>query len=634
MASQANNIANSISSMSGISGSTTPAQMEHADAISPPPGPNEKSARTHVNNATDTEDTERLNAGPVSNDVVSKRTPEMIQKQLKKTSMKLVSRFIIDLVLWASFILAVMYTEQLGSLSRMKKHLFNAVGVGLPLMLGLNYNSSFQAMAGIMRWKILASAKFTLKEADLILSLDSFLTVFKLGSLWWKQCVNKTGANRKAVYFGRALACITWVILTLGSQIGVGLLGLTYDFNSDGVDALLLEKGPITITNLTTFSLKDDINANEDQYRAHQYGDLSDQIVENKNIAAPTQDFDEQPLYGVNLTVYSVDGTRDWIYRFRDWSGESSNNVRQYAVATTRYVTVSTKCSIYTYKSYAELSNTSTLLNWTKIEQDNISVDSATFVNFDVDPQKSACGARCARIGGVSTDWGETQWNTTECDIHVSTVFNTGGNTYYDMDDKMARIAAGSIAMDGIPRKTTSVSTGDISLNVAQFARYNNRTSWGGDFLEREEVERRVGRFAIGSIAMLDFYGRSHNEPIEGKKVLVGVKLTAKRPQLWVVMGLLVGVHMALIPIVLWIGNTIPSTDGSHLSTALLLKPVILAAEAEIIELQNDNDGVTIPSRAKEYHQKIQYKTEYDASKGGDRFELRLFKEPGREPQT
>lgn len=183
MASQANNIAkyelvphqnlesqhpyevhSSISSMSGISGSTTPAQMEHADAISPPPGPNEKSARTHVNNATDTEDTERLNAGPVSNDVVSKRTPEMIQKQLKKTSMKLVSRFIIDLVLWASFILAVMYTEQLGSLSRMKKHLFNAVGVGLPLMLGLNYNSSFQAMAGIMRWKILASAKFTLKE--------------------------------------------------------------------------------------------------------------------------------------------------------------------------------------------------------------------------------------------------------------------------------------------------------------------------------------------------------------------------------------------------------------------------------------------------------------------------------------
>jgi hypothetical protein len=179
MASQANNIAmselvpqrnlesqppyevhSSVSSVSGISGSTTPAQMEHADAISPAPGPNEKSARTHVNDAVGADDTERLNESIT----VSDRTPEMIHKQLKKSSMKLVSRFIIDLVLWASFILAVVYTEQLGSLSRMKKHLFNAVGVGLPLMLGLNYNSSFQAMAGIMRWRILASAKFTLKE--------------------------------------------------------------------------------------------------------------------------------------------------------------------------------------------------------------------------------------------------------------------------------------------------------------------------------------------------------------------------------------------------------------------------------------------------------------------------------------
>ncbi|KAI5821300.1 hypothetical protein BZA77DRAFT_299161 [Pyronema omphalodes] len=627
MASQANNISisRSVSSVSEISGSTAPQQI---DINTPQPDQNEKSARTHINNASSGDDTERLNGGTT----VSNRTPEMIQKQLKKSTMKLMSRFIIDIVLWTSFILAVVYTEHLGSLSRVKKHLFNAVGVGLPLMLGLNYNSSFQAMAGIMRWRILASAKFTLKEVDLILSLDSFLTVFKLGRLWWTECVNKSGANRKAVYFGRALACIAWVVLTLGSQIGVGLLGLTYDFNSDGVDALLLENGPITITNLTTFSMKDDVNTNEDQYRAHQYGDLSDQIVQSRNITALSQNFDEEPLYGVNLTIYSVDGTRNWVYRFRDWSGESSNNIRQYAVATTRYVTVSTNCSIHTYSSYRELASSNTLLNWTKIEQDNISVDSATFVNFDVDPAKSSCGARCARIGGVSTDWAETQWNTTECDIHVSTVLNTGGNTYYDMDDKMARIAAGSIAMDGIPRKTSSVSTGDISLNVAQFARYNNRTSWGGDFIDSNEVERRVGRFAAGSIAMLDFYGRPHNELIEGKKVLVGVKLTAKRPHLWIVMGLLAGVHLALIPIVLFIGNGVPSTDGSHLSTALLLKPVILAAEADIRDMENDNNDVSA-LRAKDYHRQVEYRIEYDSQNGGDRFKLKLCPRPAGESQ-
>jgi hypothetical protein len=56
-------------------------------------------------------------------------------------------------------------------------------------------------------------------QVDFILSLDSFLSVFKLGHLWWRECMNEPGANRKAVYFGRALACIAWVILTLVSDL-------------------------------------------------------------------------------------------------------------------------------------------------------------------------------------------------------------------------------------------------------------------------------------------------------------------------------------------------------------------------------------------------------------------------------
>jgi len=37
-------------------------------------------------------------------------------------------------------------------------------------------------------------------------------------------------------------------------------------------------------------------------------------------------------------------------------------------------------------------------------------------------------------------------------------------------------------------------------------------------------------------------------------------------------MGLLVGVHMMLIPIVLCLGSTAPYADGSHLSTAILFQ--------------------------------------------------------------
>lgn len=91
--------------------------------------------------------------------------PKSRQKgQFWKILARLMARLVIDAALWASFIAAVMYTERVGSLTRSEKHLFNAFGIALPLMLGLNYNSSFQAMAGIMRWKVLSSGQFTFKE--------------------------------------------------------------------------------------------------------------------------------------------------------------------------------------------------------------------------------------------------------------------------------------------------------------------------------------------------------------------------------------------------------------------------------------------------------------------------------------
>jgi hypothetical protein len=60
-------------------------------------------------------------------------------------------------------------------------------------------------------------------ETDLILSLDSFLTVTKLGVHWFKQIV-KGERKKRWMYFGRALACLGWVILTLVKIIALILI--------------------------------------------------------------------------------------------------------------------------------------------------------------------------------------------------------------------------------------------------------------------------------------------------------------------------------------------------------------------------------------------------------------------------
>jgi hypothetical protein len=78
----------------------------------------------------------------------------------------LLARLALEIVLWIAFVGVILYTEEVDFLDKKEKYYFNAVGVGLPLMLGLNYNSSFKGMATVMRWKILASDKFTLKEVS------------------------------------------------------------------------------------------------------------------------------------------------------------------------------------------------------------------------------------------------------------------------------------------------------------------------------------------------------------------------------------------------------------------------------------------------------------------------------------
>jgi hypothetical protein len=167
---------------------------------------------------------------------------------------------------------------------------------------------------------------------------------------------------------------------------------------------------------------------------------------------------------------------------------------------------------------------------------------SRTFVNFDIDGKQTQyhCGPRCAKVGALSLDRSsedpDAPIHLFNCDVAVSKVTGTQGQKEYQMDDRTALLAAGSIALDGTDRMVSgnsSVSSVDLAY---QFSRYNNRTLWGNDITGRDEFTQRVGKFAIGSIAMLDYYNVNVTSfQVQGLKVKVGnvgVTLNCKKPQL------------------------------------------------------------------------------------------------------
>lgn len=45
-------------------------------------------------------------------------------------------------------------------------------------------------------------------------------------------------------------------------------------------------------------------------------------------------------------------------------------------------------------------------------------------------------------------------------------------------------------------------------------------------------MARRVGKFAVGSLALLDFYGKTLDHEVQGRTVEIGVKLVSKQPQI------------------------------------------------------------------------------------------------------
>lgn len=50
--------------------------------------------------------------------------------------------------------------QEIGVMSTWEKRVFNTINTGLTLLLSLNVVASFKGMAGIFRWRVLASARY------------------------------------------------------------------------------------------------------------------------------------------------------------------------------------------------------------------------------------------------------------------------------------------------------------------------------------------------------------------------------------------------------------------------------------------------------------------------------------------
>lgn len=95
---------------------------------------------------------------------------------------------------------------------------YNAINIGLSLFLGAQLASAFKGFAQNIRWQLLSSRYFDLKQFDMVLDCESMITSTQL--LWSGRVKGRKLPSQVQWY------CAITLLLNLGLQVAVAALGL------------------------------------------------------------------------------------------------------------------------------------------------------------------------------------------------------------------------------------------------------------------------------------------------------------------------------------------------------------------------------------------------------------------------
>ncbi|EXJ91063.1 hypothetical protein A1O1_04170 [Capronia coronata CBS 617.96] len=442
---------------------------------------------------------------------------------------------------------------------------FNALIVLLSVFLGNNLSSSLREYALMLRWRMLAAKYRPLDEFDLIIHCDSLRKVMKL---FW---IART-RDRLWFYLNKTQwLCALWLGVNVLVQVLVALLGLTYNLTTSKVPA---EKfGQVSVANLTL--IRDIWGAENPTFdaqlgSANSYG-IQGQDYSFVNATPPGQG--TVPRYGTlgTPTIYANEDWTQMTYVFQDlniWNPDLS-------LISHRNITTTATCESLevleggngtdSYITYLDRNGERNTLDVVRVGP-----GATTYVGV----LNSTCGPRCTQVMALQSANGGTipRPSFYRCENTISIVHSIERYLYdgqtadtFQMPDTEARIIAGAIGWTGF-----NYTPGDLY----QYSRYAPESWWSPDSpADVGVIARRVMEFSIEAVAAIDSNGPrltvSGWYPVPAQVVQVQWRWSAA------ILGSIPAIQLvALICVIAW-GNSAIIRDGSCLSTARLLRPVV-----------------------------------------------------------
>ncbi|KAI9716441.1 MAG: hypothetical protein M1812_005336 [Candelaria pacifica] len=503
-------------------------------------------------------------------------------------------RWVGTLVLTALIALTLRIYEAKNNFPAHEKTVFNTIITAWIVGWGLNLFEACKESASIMRWRILAEAPHTKKEVDLILAIESLLSVFTLG--------RKSFRKPKML-----IPCILWLLWNLIAQVAVASVSLTYtlDDGTSWKDTYSTD-GMVNAPNLTTyFRGKRPLTHESDQDVAHTYGEVAQDHCEPYEDIAQVYNSTEAHQYFCRR----LPGMNEYAYRFNEYN--INDTIRAYASFTNRVITASSgKCYKYdqlegtkptlgkdVYGHMAAWNNTfsnssnyrSNILIPASSEGGTATVYIYRGLKLPSEDEENACGDRCiwlwAHRTSISLDSSSTFF---QCPITISEVSNAT-KPFYHVPDSVARMAAASISLQG---RWSGHSDNKIWTQYQFYPVFNR---WETHHLEDEKAGSNMAEFALRSLAVMAERNPIIQIPSQVPHLGTRLKVYNHWRYLLILLLCIVAGHFALFVAAIWLARSVVVADNSFVTVAKLLSGAVRQSQ----DSEEGHDAVS-PSYTRE----------------------------------
>lgn len=454
-------------------------------------------------------------------------------------------RWLLTFSLCITYIIVVRHWATKSAVSSFDKRVFNSITTGISIALGLNISSAFKDIAQTLRWPLLNSGYQNLKEVESLLQFESLSSNTRLA----------LSSRRPILVLGSS----AWVLFNILIQVGLAMLSLTYNFDTDQT-TVQLKPGISAIPRMNHFypqtnRADSQISLQDEQYISNSYG----QFALLFGIGLVTSEPKPGQIYLSTSPLLWIDKKNSVIeFIFLD-SPKDSLVIESFSSFSSRKVNVSYDC-----KSFRVLQGgdgISSSIDVDVIGRVTLSQPVPDSTTYIVRPQHVCPGNnRCSVIEVFESSLTDPWFYV--CDVTVGLTMNDVNGISY-ISDRMAQIATGSIAHIGFANSDgTSSQTYPRESLWGQIAKGNP-----------SDVGMTIGIFAAASIAGAAQYNpfTSHAgiAPSSGFVLMLNHEYT-----FYLILFLVISCHLAFVILAYSFARKFSIGPSGNISMCLLLKPI------------------------------------------------------------